>query len=71
MFGRRRREGALAGATLTMPQAIRNLIATTGCSIPEAIATATSTPARIAACPTKGPISVGLEAALGLLDQAL
>jgi N-acetylglucosamine-6-phosphate deacetylase len=67
----RKADGTLAGATLTMPQAIRNLIASTGCSIPEAIASATSTPARIAGCPTKGTISVGLEADLVLLDQDL
>lgn len=43
----RRPNGPLAGSLLSMDQAVRNLIRYTHCSIHEAIATATSTPAAL------------------------
>lgn len=39
--------GRLAGSTLTLDQAIRNLIAFTGCSPPDAVAAASSVPASL------------------------
>lgn len=40
-------DGTLAGSILPLDQALRNLISFTGCSLPEALATVTSTPARL------------------------
>lgn len=42
--GARNPDGALAGSTLTMDEAVRNLARFTGCSPDDAIATATTTP---------------------------
>ena len=47
-------DGTLAGSALALDQAVRNLIAFTGCSPAESIATVTATPARVLGLPRKG-----------------
>jgi N-acetylglucosamine-6-phosphate deacetylase len=61
--------GALAGSTLTLDQAVRNIVAFSGCGWSEAICMATDTPARIAGvAPRKGSIAPGADADLLALD---
>lgn len=67
----RTRDCVLAGSLLTMPQAIRNLIEYTGCEITEAIAAATSTPARVIGANSKGALAVGGDADIVVLDENL
>lgn len=64
----RTREGALAGGTSTLDQAVRNLIAFTGCGVSSAIRTVTSTPARVLGDAERGSIQVGRRADLVVLD---
>ncbi len=52
-------DGTLAGSILSLDQALRNLIAFTGCSLADALPTVTSTPAR----------AIGLEAERGRLER--
>ena len=40
-------DGVLAGSALSLDEAVRNLVAFTGCSVADAVATVTSTPARL------------------------
>lgn len=64
--------GALAGSTLTMDVAFRNIIAATGCSIAEASRMCSTTPARaIGVQDHKGQIAAGYDADLVILDQDL
>ena len=65
----RRRDGTLAGTNLTMPEAMRNLVAFTDCAPCEAIEAATTTPARIVALGTKGRLTVGADADIVILDD--
>ena len=44
--GVRTADGTLAGSDLALDQAVRNLVAFTGCTAAEAVATVTTTPAR-------------------------
>jgi N-acetylglucosamine-6-phosphate deacetylase len=44
-------DGTLAGSVLDMETAVRNLMQFTGCTLSEAAATVTTTPARLLACP--------------------
>jgi N-acetylglucosamine-6-phosphate deacetylase len=64
-------DGTLAGSILTMDQAVRNVIAFTGCSPAEAVAMASSTPARVLGLERKGTLAPGCDADLVILDQAL
>jgi N-acetylglucosamine-6-phosphate deacetylase len=64
-------DGTLAGSTLTLDQALRNLVAFTGCSAAEAIATVTTTPAAVLGLTTKGVIRAGADADLVLLTDDL
>jgi N-acetylglucosamine-6-phosphate deacetylase len=58
----------IAGSTLTMDRALRNTIAFTGASVPEAAQMAATTPARLLGiADRKGTIAVGLDADLVLL----
>ncbi len=50
-------DGTLAGCILSLDAALRNFVATTGCSLADALATMTTTPARL----------LGLSAELGTL----
>jgi N-acetylglucosamine-6-phosphate deacetylase len=57
--GVRLSDGTLAGANLSLDQALRNLVAYTGCQIPDAVATVTSTPARVLGAGDRGTLDVG------------
>ena len=63
-------DGVLAGSVLTMDEAVRNLHAL-GVPFEEAVAAATSTPARALGDPALGRIEVGLSADLVVLSDAL
>ncbi|MEW5784026.1 MAG: N-acetylglucosamine-6-phosphate deacetylase [Bacillota bacterium] len=66
----RTREGGLAGSTLTMDVAIKNMMEYTGLSLPEAVTMATLTPAvSIGMCGKKGILASGADADLVLLDH--
>ena len=59
----------IAGSTLTMDRALRNAIAFTGASIPDAAAMAATTPARLLGiADRKGAIAPGLDADLVILE---
>jgi N-acetylglucosamine-6-phosphate deacetylase len=66
-------DGALAGSTLSMDQAVRNLIDYTGCSLHEACQAASTTPARLVgtAAAGLGNIVCGQPADVVLLDETL
>jgi len=63
-------DGVLAGSALPLDQAVRNLIAFTGCSLADALATVTSTPADLLGLADRGRICVGVRADLTIIDQA-
>ncbi len=68
----RLKDGQLAGSILTMDAAVRNMIEFTGCSLADAIAMASTTPARVVGlADRKGQIAVGLDADLVLFDESL
>jgi len=58
----------LAGAVLSMDAAIRNMRAITGCSLAEAAAMASATPARVLGLSRKGQIAPGFDADLTVMD---
>lgn len=64
-------EGTLAGAHLTMADAVRNLVAFTGCDWTTAVRMATATPAEIMGLEDRGVIAVGARADLVVLDDDL
>ena len=64
-------DGTLAGSALALDEAVRNLIAFTGCSPAEAVATVTVTPARVLGLPRKGSVAPGFDADLTLLTPEL
>jgi N-acetylglucosamine-6-phosphate deacetylase len=64
-------DGTLAGSTLTLDQAVRNMIAFAGCQPAEAIAMASETPARLLGLARKGRLTAGADADIIVLDQAL
>jgi N-acetylglucosamine-6-phosphate deacetylase len=63
-------DGVLAGSVLTMDEAVRNLHAL-GVPFEEAIAAATTTPARVLGEPELGRLDVGLPADLVILNEGL
>ena len=67
--GVRLADGTLAGSDLSMPRAIANLVRFTGCPLDDAIACATSTPARLLGLAGRGAIAAGGRADLVLLDD--
>jgi N-acetylglucosamine-6-phosphate deacetylase len=69
--GVRLADGTLAGANLALDQAVRNLIAFTGCTPAEAIATVTSTPADVLELFDRGAVVAGRRADLTVLTPAL
>ncbi len=65
-------DGILAGTNLALDQALRNLVACTGCSLSDGLATITSTPARLLGIDReRGRIAAGLIADLVLLTPDL
>ncbi len=62
-------EGVLAGSALALDQAVRNLIAFTGCDLADALATVTSTPADVLRLDDRGRLRVGSRADLTILDR--
>lgn len=64
--------GSLAGSTLTMDAAFRNIIAAAGCSLNDAVTMCATTPARsIFVDDRKGALTPGQDADLVILDAAL
>jgi N-acetylglucosamine-6-phosphate deacetylase len=64
--------GSLAGSTLTLDAAVRNVMDFTGCSLPDAISMATITPAQAMGLQAKkGKLSVGADADITLFDSKL
>jgi N-acetylglucosamine-6-phosphate deacetylase len=61
-------DGALAGSALALDQAVRNLVAFAGCSLADALATVTSTPADLLGLADRGRLRVGTRADLTILD---
>jgi len=62
----------LVGSTLTLDAAVRNLVAVTGCSLPEAVACVTRNPATLLGIgERKGSIAIGMDADLAVLDSSL
>ena len=65
-------DGTLAGSILSMDEALRNLIAMTGCSLEEALPTVTTTPARaIGVDRERGRLASGFAADVVLLSEDL
>jgi N-acetylglucosamine-6-phosphate deacetylase len=64
-------DGRLAGGNVGLDQHVRNLLTWTGCSIPDAIATVTSTPADILRRPGKGRLRPGSDGDIVLLARDL
>lgn len=62
----RLKDGTLAGSILTMDQAMRNLVAWTDVTIPQALHMATAVPARLLGDAARGAIVVGARADLTL-----
>ena len=67
----RNASGVLAGSVLSLDQAVRNLVAFTGCTVPDAIATVTSTPADLLGLADRGRLHVGCRADVTVLDRDL
>jgi N-acetylglucosamine-6-phosphate deacetylase len=65
-------DGTLAGSTLTLERALRNILAASGLSLAEALPMLTSNPARALGLQgRKGRLAVGYDADLVLLDEQL
>lgn len=63
-------DGTLAGSTLRMPDAIKNMITASGCSFSDAVLMASLIPARILSIDNqKGDIAVGKDADLVVLNE--
>ncbi|MDA3040189.1 MAG: N-acetylglucosamine-6-phosphate deacetylase [Actinomycetota bacterium] len=67
----RRLDGTLAGSLLAMGEAVRNLVAFTGCSVSAALRCASTIPADVIGDRTRGRISRGAIADLVVLNDAL
>jgi N-acetylglucosamine-6-phosphate deacetylase len=61
-------DGTLAGSAASLAHCVRTLWTTTGCSLAEALATATSTPARIVRDSRRGSLALGSRGDVVLLD---
>lgn len=65
-------DGTLAGSILSLDQAVRNFIAFTGCTLSDALATVTTTPAQLLNIDhQRGRVAQGMFADLVLLDESL
>ncbi len=65
----RLQDGTLAGSILSLPDALRNIVQYTFCSLNEAIVMATETPAQLMGFTSKGSITPGKDADLVLWNQ--
>ena len=63
--------GRLAGSTLTMDLAVRNLVRFAGCSMGEALAAASSVPADLLGVADRGHLRAGARADLVLFDDSM
>ena len=63
-------DGVLAGSALELDRAVRNLMAFTGCSLADALATVTTTPADLLGLTDRGRIRAGARADLTIVDPA-
>lgn len=61
--------GILAGSALALDQAVRNLVAFTGCDLAAALATVTSVPADLLGLTDRGRLCVGARADFVVLDE--
>lgn len=65
-------DGTLAGSTLKMPQALKNMVASTECSLIDALRMASSNPAKVLGLENKkGSIAVGYDADLIVMNPNL
>lgn len=64
-------DGALAGSTITLDAAVRNVVAWTGASAVDALRTVTATPARLLGHADRGVLEVGCRADLTVVDERL
>jgi N-acetylglucosamine-6-phosphate deacetylase len=62
-------EGRLAGSLLTMDEAVRNLVAFSGCSVADALVSASATPARLIGATDRGRITPGARADIAILTR--
>jgi N-acetylglucosamine-6-phosphate deacetylase len=69
--GVRNADGVLAGSTLSLDRAVRNLVAFTGCAVADAVATVTSTPADLLGLSERGRLVPGKRADITVLDGDL
>jgi N-acetylglucosamine-6-phosphate deacetylase len=67
--GVRTADGVLAGSALALDQAVRNLVAYTGCDLADALATVTTTPADLLGLPDRGRLAVGARADVTVLTD--
>src|SRR5262249_61644436 len=68
--GVRTPDGTLTGSTLSMDRAVRNLMAFTGCSLGDAVACASTTPAALLADPSRGSLAPGCRGDVVVLDSS-
>ena len=68
--GVRTLDGVLAGSALELDRAVRNLMSFTGCSLADALATVTTTPADLLGLTDRGRIRAGARADLTIVDPA-
>ena len=69
--GVRNAAGVLAGSTLSLDLAVRNLVEFTGCGVADAVATVTSTPADLLGLADRGRLRPGARADVTVLDRDL
>jgi N-acetylglucosamine-6-phosphate deacetylase len=69
--GVRNADGVLAGSVLRLDEAVRSLISFTGCTVPDALATVTATPARVLGLADRGRLEPGARADVTVLDDDL
>jgi N-acetylglucosamine-6-phosphate deacetylase len=62
-------DGTLAGSAASLMACLEVLMTTTGCSLAEAVATATTTPARLVGDPTRGSLDSGRRGDLVVIDD--
>lgn len=69
--GVRTADGTLAGSDVSLERAVRNLVAWTGCSVPDALRTVTATPAGLLGLADRGRLDSGALGDVTVLDEQL